>query len=92
MVLPFMLLEGITTSGFARLGFPLGLFTFMWLFAVIFVLILMPIVRAMRAGNIATANPLFIALKVVFMGLMAWAWIGLVIDQMPCFLGVPNCD
>ena len=30
--------------------------------------------------------------KVVLLGLVAWYWIGLVIDQMPCFLGAPNCD
>ena len=24
--------------------------------------------------------------------LTAWLWIGILMDQMPCFLGVPNCD
>lgn len=23
---------------------------------------------------------------------LAFLWVGLVSDQMPCFLGVPNCD
>jgi hypothetical protein len=92
MVLPFMLLEAITTSGFAHLGFPLGLFIFMWLLAAIFALLLLPIVQTIRAGNIAMANPLFLALRVILMLLIAWAWIGLVVDQMPCFLAVPNCD
>jgi hypothetical protein len=92
MVLPFMLLEAITTSGFARAGFPFGLFIFMWLSAAVFALILLPIVRTIRAGSIATANPLFLTLGVILMALIAWEWVGIVIDQMPCFLGVPNCD
>jgi hypothetical protein len=29
---------------------------------------------------------------VVFMALIAWEWGVIIVDQMPCFLGVPNCD
>ena len=31
---------------------------------------------------LAVAGPLFIA----------WLRVSIVVDQMPCFLGVPNCD
>jgi hypothetical protein len=32
-------------------------------------------------------------LSVVFIAtLAAWMWLSVVIDQMPCFMGVPNCD
>jgi hypothetical protein len=92
MVIPFVLLEAITTSGFVRSGFPLALYILLWLFAAIFVHLLAPVVQTIRAGNIAMANSLFLVLKVVLMALIAWAWIGLVIDQWPCFLGIPNCD
>lgn len=91
MVLPFIMLEAITTSGFARSGFPLVLYVVMWLFAALFVLLLMPIVHSVRAGNLAMANRPLLALKVVLMGVIAWAWIVLVIDQMPCFLGAGGC-
>jgi hypothetical protein len=92
VVVPFILLEAINTSGFSVVGIPLALFLLMWMFAAIFFLILMPLVRTIRAGNIALANPLWLALKVIFMALIVWLWVSLVIDQMPCFLGVPNCD
>ena len=92
MVLPFILLEAITTSGFATVGFPLALFIGMWLSAAVFVLTLIPIMRIIRAGSITTANPLFLVLGIVLMAFIAWGWVGLIIDQMPCFLGVPNCD
>lgn len=91
MVLPFIMLEAITTSGFARSGFPLVLYVVMWLFAALFVLLLMPIVHSVRAGTLAMANRPLLALKVVLMGVIAWAWIVLVIDQMPCFLGAGGC-
>ena len=31
-------------------------------------------------------------LSVVALVLIAYAWVGIVVDQMPCFLGRPNCD
>jgi hypothetical protein len=31
-------------------------------------------------------------LGIAILGFIAYAWAGLVLDQMPCFLGVPNCD
>jgi hypothetical protein len=38
------------------------------------------------------ANPINLLLRVAFLALIAWMWGGILIDQMPCFLGVPNCD
>jgi hypothetical protein len=28
----------------------------------------------------------------IYSNLIAWLWISIVLDRMPCFLGVPNCD
>jgi hypothetical protein len=59
----------------------------------IFIALLMPIVRNLRqAGNSLMANPVGLLLRIVFLLLIAWMWASLLIDQMPCFLGVPNCD
>lgn len=91
LVLPFFVLEAITTSGFARSGFPLALFIMMWVLAALFILILTPMVRTWRAESVAMANPAILLLKGVFLVLLAWAWVGLVIDQMPCFLGASGC-
>ena len=38
------------------------------------------------------ANPAFLAGRVVFLGLVAWGLFSLILDQWPCFMGVPNCD
>jgi hypothetical protein len=33
-----------------------------------------------------------VVLKALWLLFVAWLWIGILIDQMPCFLGVQNCD
>jgi len=91
LVLPFTILEVVNRRNFNE-GFPIPLFIIMWVLPVVFILILMPIVRNVRAGNSPIASPVSLLLRVVFLVLIAWIWLGTVIDQMPCFLGVPNCD
>lgn len=91
IVLPLIILELVNRQSFGE-GFPIVLFALMWLLSTIFIAILMPIVRNARAGNNIFSNPLGLLLSVVFMALIALMLAGILIDQMPCFLGVPNCD
>jgi hypothetical protein len=91
IVLPFMILEVVNRRNFNE-GFPIPLFVFMWLLPMLFFLTGMPIVRNVRAGNSILANPVLLLLRVVFLAFIVWMWFGILIDQMPCFLGVPNCD
>jgi hypothetical protein len=90
-VIPFMVMEAVNTQNINAI-FNIPLFGIMWLLPVLFILIGMPIVRNVRAGNSILANPVLLLIRVVFLILIAWFWAGLLIDQMPCFLGVPNCD
>ena len=89
-VLPFVTLEWMTKSDLPRSNFPIPLFVVMWFFAAAFTLILVGVVRSVRAGNTAMARATFV-LRIVALGLIAWNWVGLVIDQMPCFLGATGC-
>jgi len=91
LTLPFMILELVNRRSFNE-GFPVPLFGIMWLLPMIFIVTLMPIVRNIRAGNSIIANPIILFIKVVFLAFIVWMWFGILIDQMPCFLGVPNCD
>jgi len=91
LVIPFMILELIHRRNFHE-GFPIALFGFLWLLPILFIITMMPFVRNIRAGNIIIANPISLLLRVVFLAFIAWMWVSLMIDQMPCFLGVPNCD
>ena len=91
LVIPFMILELVNRRKFDE-GFPFLLFGILWLMPVAFLLILMPLVRDLRAGSRILVNPIKLLLRVVVLILIAWLWAGALIDQMPCFLGVPNCD
>ena len=90
LVLPLMGLELINrpyTSG----NFPFPLFVLLWLLPVIFMLLLIPVVRMFRTEKNVKGSFSLLA-RVAVMIALAWFWIGIVLDQMPCFLGVPNCD
>lgn len=59
---------------------------------VAFVINLVPIRRAMRAGGNLAALPLNVALVVAVLLIIA-AFVGaIIVDQYPCWIGVPNCD
>jgi len=51
-----------------------------------------PIVSTLRAGGSLFAHPLHLIIVVVISFLFAAGVVSLIIDQWPCFIGVPNCD
>jgi hypothetical protein len=51
-----------------------------------------PIVRTLRAGGRMFAHPVLLIIVVFIVSTMAIGLGGLIIDQWPCFMGVPNCD
>jgi hypothetical protein len=91
LIVPFMIMEAVNRRNFNE-GFPFPLFIIMWFLPVLFIFTGTPIVRNVRAGSSILANPVILLFRVVFMILLAWFWAVLLIDQLPCFLGVPNCD
>ena len=93
LVLPFAILESlnhtITSQNAPGL---IVLFGLLWLLPTAFILILVPMVRTARAGQSLTDNPFTLLSRVALLALIAMMWGGILIDQMPCFVGVPNCD
>ena len=73
-------------------GFPIVLFGVMWILPLSLILIVMPLVRGRSAGEREPASPFSLLSRGVLAILIAWLWVAIVRDQMPCFLGVPNCD
>ncbi len=93
LVLPFAILESLFNSVNRQNAFGLiVLFGLLWLLSMAFIVILAPIVRTLRAGNNIMAHPTNLLFRVAFLALIAIIWAGILIDQLPCFLGVPNCD
>jgi len=72
--------------------FPIVLFFGLWLMPTIFFLAATPLVRGIRAGEAILAHPVSLLLRVGLLAFVALGWLNLLRDQMPCFLGVPNCD
>jgi hypothetical protein len=73
-------------------NFPFLLFVMLWLLPTAFFATAAPVVRTLRAGENILAHPVSLLLRLAFMVFVAWGWIDIMRDQMPCFLGVPNCD
>jgi len=57
-----------------------------------FVISLVPVVRNVRAGDGLTANPVNLLIAVALFIFIATLVISFIIDQYPCWIGVPNCD
>lgn len=91
LVVPFMIMEMVNRRNFNE-GFPIPLFVIMWLLPLIFILTIMPVIRNLRLGNNLSAQPINLLIRVVILVLVTVMWAGILMDQMPCFLGVPNCD
>lgn len=56
------------------------------------VIVRAPIARAMRAGGSLFAHPVNLALAAAILTLVTVVVGGIIVDQFPCWIGVPNCD
>ena len=91
LVTPFLVLQSINRRTLDE-AFPFVLFTFMSLHALLIVQVLRPALRRLWAErSLGALKPRYWA--GVLLGLvLVFAYVDVVIDQLPCFLGVPNCD
>jgi uncharacterized membrane protein YidH (DUF202 family) len=53
---------------------------------------LQQIVPKMRAGESITTHPVNLILAVVTLGAILMVIGAIIVDQYPCWMGVPNCD
>jgi hypothetical protein len=51
-----------------------------------------PIVSTLRAGGSLFAHPINLIIVVFILSTFALGFASFIIDQWPCFIGVPNCD
>lgn len=64
-----------------------------WLLAVVaFVVSVAPVVRSARAGDGIAADPISLAVSAAILVVVLSFVGGIVVDQYPCWIGVPNCD
>jgi hypothetical protein len=91
LLLPFMVLEIANRRRFHE-DFPVVLFGVLWLMPVVFVLILLPTMRILKAASRSVVGTVSLLAGIALLLVIAWLWISIILDQMPCFLGVTNCD
>lgn len=90
LVVPLAFLQASNTDGASALDASV-LFGLLWLLGALFVMLLTTVGRNMRRIRSRSSSLYFFAALVSLM-MVGVAWAGIVFDQMPCFMGVPNCD
>lgn len=91
LVAPFIVLQWVNRRTFHE-DFPFVLFTFMSLHSLFIALLLTPALRRLRAERTLRALKLGHWAGLLLGAFLVYAYADVVIDQLPCFLGVPNCD
>jgi hypothetical protein len=91
LVVPFVILELVNRRNYHE-GFPVLVFLSLWLLPTAFTLILRPTATMLRNPDRRLPEQLGVFLGIGLMILITLLWVGVVADQMPCFMGVPNCD
>lgn len=93
LVLPFALLDFLFNPLRGQnLLDRIVLFGLLWLLPIVFIVIFAPILQSVRAGHSILTNPDTLLVRVAFLVLIASMWGVVIIDQLPCFIGIPNCD
>lgn len=89
LVAPFAVLDLAYNRATGRNSIDFAvLFGLLWLLTTAFAAILTSVVRGWREGG----GPVNLLLRIASLVLIAAMWGGIISDQLPCFLGVPNCD
>ncbi len=91
LVLPFVILELVNRRSYHE-PFPIPLFALLWLLPLSFMVILLPTRQSPPVNTRSLALRLSFVARLILLFLIACLWIGIVIDQIPCFLGVLYCD
>lgn len=91
IIVPFAAMELVNRRAYGE-DFPFALFTGMWVIPTVSIAILFTLIKDLRTGKTITAHPLSLIVRGVFLVAIGFAWLSLLADQMPCFLGVRYCD
>lgn len=92
LVAPLLFLSSGTTRRTRASSDYAVLFGVLWLLPTAFVMMAMPIMRGFSSGQTAPQRPAALALRIALLVVVAVMWLSIVSDQLPCFMGKPNCD
>ena len=89
LVLPFAVLEAVNQSITTS---TLPLFAVLWLLPAVAGTGVFRIARTSKSPITSPMGRTIQLAGIAFVVVLAAVWLRLVADQLPCFLGVPNCD
>jgi hypothetical protein len=91
LVAPFIVLQLVNRRTYHE-DFPFVLFTFMSLHSLFIVLLLTPALRCLQTERNLRALGLGHWVGFLLGVFFVFVYTNVVLDQLPCFLGMPNCD
>ncbi len=90
-VLPFAVME-IVNLGRIPDPFPYAIFLYLWLMFALFLICLFALVRLAKSRVSKQERLPALLLNALVLLFSVMTIVYLLADQMPCFLGMPNCD
>jgi len=81
--------DGYTTTAFGKIVMIVAIFL---LPVAAFIVSFIPILRNVRVGNSIIAHPINFLLAIAIFSFIIMFMGGIIVDQYPCWIGVPNCD
>ena len=91
LLIPWIGLELINRQGMPE-EFPVALFITIWFLQAIFIYFLKPVMKNPVKNNFLLQAVTSLWLRVPVLLFVGVIWSIIIVDQLPCFLGVPNCD
>lgn len=91
LTIPFIILELVNRRN-ENYDFPLVIYLVLWLLASVFVLQANSLYGSIKNKTILTGGYRKPAGKAMVIILVFVLWLLIVNDQLPCFLGIANCD
>lgn len=91
LVVPFAVLQWIHRRS-DQAEFPLVLFAFMTLHALLIAVSLVPALGRLRSERTLRALTPRHWTGLLLCAVLTFVYVQVIADQLPCFLGVPNCD
>src|SRR5688572_22323912 len=91
LLIPWVGLELINRKGMPE-EFPVALFITLWFLQAIFIYLIKWGLAKPATGNRIAQTTLSLWFRVPVLLFVGLIWTIIIADQMPCFLGVANCD
>mgnify|MGYP003394739161 CR=1 FL=1 len=91
LLIPLIALELVNRWKFNE-DFPWAVFNFTWVLQTVFILLLVPIIKQRRSGKSLREDTIPFLLRIAGLVFIVYIWVGWILDQWPCLMGIPHCD